>query len=284
MLNATGTGFTGDTSTVELYIANTKQTTKSVSSTEAIFTIVDVASSALNSNMLYFPEGIPENHTLVQSSFNMTPKYVSVTPNSGSIGGSLLNVTAPGVSKSSTVDILASDGSSICANASVASYGVITCKTNPGEITSQVLSIKVDGVTHACVNSDNATCTYAQLAASSFPTSTSTSKTTTTIVFTGTNYDISGFSANASFGGVVADSIVIDSANQVTATFTKGVPVVNSETAPVLTFTSSSTTEEYYSASDSKLANAISVTASSSGLECSFAGGCTYEVTAEGLT
>lgn len=135
-LKAVGTGFTGDTSTVELYIANRKQTTKSVSTTEAIFTIVNVTSSSLNSNKLYFPEGIPENHNLVASTFNITPRYVSVSPNSGSIGGSKLTATVPGVTQSSTVDILGSSGSSICANASVTSYGVITCKTITGELTS----------------------------------------------------------------------------------------------------------------------------------------------------
>lgn len=120
------------------------------------------------------------------------------------------------------------------------------------------------------------------MTASTFPASSSSSKTSTTIVFTGTNYDISGYTATAIFGGIAADSIVVDSASQVTATFTKGVPVVSADTAPVLTFTNGAL--EYYSATSSNLANTISVTASTSGLTCSFAGGCTYEVTAEGLT
>lgn len=41
-LKITGTDFTGDTSTVEFFIDNVKQTTKSVNGTEAIFTITDV--------------------------------------------------------------------------------------------------------------------------------------------------------------------------------------------------------------------------------------------------
>lgn len=43
-LKVTGTGLTGDTKSVELYIANVKQTTTSVSSTEAVFSITNVTS------------------------------------------------------------------------------------------------------------------------------------------------------------------------------------------------------------------------------------------------
>jgi hypothetical protein len=44
LLTVTGTDFTGDTSSVELFIEDKIQTTKSVSTTEAVFTIVDVTS------------------------------------------------------------------------------------------------------------------------------------------------------------------------------------------------------------------------------------------------
>jgi len=40
----------------------------------------------------------------------------------------------------------------------------------------------------------------------------------------------------------------------------------------------------HYATLTAKLGNALSVTASSSGLECSFAGGCDYEITAKGLS
>ena len=46
-----------------------------------------------------------------------------------------------------------------------------------------------------------------------------------------------------------------------------------------------SATANFLDASSSAtLTNAVSVSASTSGLECSFNGGCTYEVTADGLT
>jgi len=48
-LKLNGSDFTGDTSSVELFISNVKQTTKTVSATEAIFTIMNVTGQSLNS-------------------------------------------------------------------------------------------------------------------------------------------------------------------------------------------------------------------------------------------
>ena len=44
-----------------------------------------------------------------------------------------------------------------------------------------------------------------------------------------------------SFGGVKADTVVVDSALQVTATYSKGVPVVAIATSPILSFKKSHT-------------------------------------------
>jgi hypothetical protein len=43
------------------------------------------------------------------------------------------------------------------------------------------------------------------------------------------------------------------------------------------------TTEEVFAESETEMGNDIVITDSSSGLECSFAGGCEYEVTSTGL-
>ena len=47
-----------------------------------------------------------------------------------------------------------------------------------------------------------------------------------TIDFTGTSFIQSGYTANATFGGVFADSVTVNSDTSATATWTKGVPVV----------------------------------------------------------
>jgi hypothetical protein len=58
-VNVTGTDFTGATSDVEFYYANTLQTTTSVSSTEAIITITNVTSQTMTGSNLYFEVGLP---------------------------------------------------------------------------------------------------------------------------------------------------------------------------------------------------------------------------------
>lgn len=40
----------------------------------------------------------------------------------------------------------------------------------------------------------------------------------------------------------------------------------------------------HFAANTAKLANLLAITASTQGLECSFAGGCAYEITAKGLS
>ena len=187
--------------------------------------------------MLYFDVGLPKNHSFIEATFTISPKLVSVSPVSGSVGGSLLTVTVPGATVADTVDILDSTGASICESTEVTSYGVVQCKTLAQEIPSTVLSVSHLGEITPCVNTDTSACTYEQLATSAFPAVESTSLTANTIVFTGTNLDIGDFTASASFFDVEATSVVIDSATQATATFDLGVPVVNGDVYPLLKFT-----------------------------------------------
>jgi len=67
IVTVTGTDFTGDTSTTELQFSNVAQTTTSVSTTEAVFTISDISTQTLVANTLYFDIGLPENYTLVEA-------------------------------------------------------------------------------------------------------------------------------------------------------------------------------------------------------------------------
>ena len=99
---------------------------------------------------------------------------------------------------------------------------------------------------------------------------------------TGTDFDISGFTATVEFAGVIADSVTIDSATQATATFTWGVPIGTG--SPLITFDSDTETySKFWSNGESEYTNALAATDSTSGLACSFAGGCTYTVTAQSL-
>ena len=231
--------------------------------------------------MLYFEQGIPKNHSHIEATFLISPKLVSVTPVSGSVGGTLITLIVPGATISDTIDILDSTGVSICESTTVTAYGVVQCKTLAQEIASTELSITKDGEVSPCVSTDKSVCTYEQLASSAFPAVQSVSKTDSTIVFTGTNFDIADFTHSAFYFNVEATSVVVDSATQATATFDLGVPVANGEVFPFLVFSKDDV--KHYGPSAVALVNDLDVTASMSGLQCSFAGECTYDVTANGL-
>lgn len=75
----------------------------------------------------------------------------------------------------------------------------------------------------------------------------------------------------------------VDSATQVTATWTLGVPVTVNATKPVLSFHESSSSTVFFAIMNAEVTNALTVSSNSQGLTCSFAGGCSYEVAAAGL-
>ena len=108
---------------------------------------------------------------------------------------------------------------------------------------------------------------------------------------TGTNFPTVGYTASVIYKGITSDSATIDSATSITGTFTNGVPVSTTGSTPTIRFTPTSrrmlsaTTANYLEAAGTaELMNIVSVTSSTTGLECSFQGGCTYEVVAAGLT
>jgi hypothetical protein len=81
---------------------------------------------------LFFPVGLPKGHELVRAGFTLTPKFVSMTPNAGTNGSTLVQATVPGVGTSTTgLDLVRGDNDeSICrTDVEVVSYGIIQCWT-----------------------------------------------------------------------------------------------------------------------------------------------------------
>lgn len=105
-----------------------------------------------------------------------------------------------------------------------------------------------------------------------------------TIVFSGTNFFTSGYTGHASYSGVEADVVTIDSATQATAVWTLGLPPTGADEIPQLWFNETSSDVLHYASQSGTLAKTLSITSSTSGLQCSFAGGCLLEVFAEGLS
>lgn len=87
-----GTGFTGTTATTELNVNRRPQTTLSVNSSHAVFKVSDISGWTLYNINLFFDVGFPAGYDTVIKGKNLTlsPRLVSVSPNAGSIGGSLL--------------------------------------------------------------------------------------------------------------------------------------------------------------------------------------------------
>jgi len=265
----------------QLFIDGKSQTLVSASDTETVFSVANSLTSTL-SMKLYFAQGKAIGHEIIDAGLVLQPKLVKITPNTGSVGGTAIVASVPGVGSSqTTVDVLDSTGSSICDKVSVISYGQIECISKRVSITSQLLKVKVGTETFECTDS---ACNYEQAEGGAFPVVSSAVISGTTIVFTGSDFYTSGYTASASFNGVSSDTTEINSATQVTATWTSGVPIVAAATQPELKFTSEGQLKTAFFASAPAIENALQIASSSQDLSCSFAGGCTFEISAPGLT
>jgi hypothetical protein len=115
-----------------------------------------------------------------------------------------------------------------------------------------------------------------------------------TITFTGKNFFTTGYTGKARFNGIVADELTVKDGTTAVAKWNKGIPVTTAVSVPELWFVKSggrrmltTTTEsplEHHATNTLTLENPLKITASTSGLSCSFAGGCNYEVSAKGLS
>jgi hypothetical protein len=102
----------------------------------------------------------------------------------------------------------------------------------------------------------------------------------------GTDFFTTGYDVTAKLSGVSADSVVVaaDGVSAV-ATFNKGVPVTTSPQKPELIFKNQANATSFHSnIGNVTINNAILVTGASANLQCSFAGGCEYEVHSAGLS
>lgn len=109
-----------------------------------IFSITDAPSEVLTGMYIYFDDGYPKDHHILTNATSaaedliMTPELVSLSPSTGSIAGTRLEITAPGVTVSSTVDVVDASGESVCESVTVEEYGKIACMTKAQEIDSEL--------------------------------------------------------------------------------------------------------------------------------------------------
>ena len=246
VLTLEGSGFGEDTDAVELYIDGALQTVVSCADTVATFTLGGMLDETSSNVQVYFPDGLPTGYTEV-ASLTVAPTLVSVSPATGSSGGTLLTITGTGFGTATEgVNLLqGAGGTEICDEVNITGYGTFTCLTKAMEIQStDEIFLKTATGEYACGNTLAAEeCSYEQLDASSPSVSAATISSSSTITVTGADFPTSGLHAVVLFQGMESDSAVIDDATQLTATFEHGIPAAENAAAPSVRFVASSTGE-----------------------------------------
>jgi len=169
VVTLTGTGFPTDTAAVELMIDDVKQTTLTSTETTVTFSIDHMLDETSANVQVYFPDGFATGYADFKS-VTVTPTLVSISPSSGSAGGTLLTVTGTGFGESTQgLGLVLESGDDICEEVKATGYGTFTCMTKVMEIESTaVLQLKSATGSYACGNTINAAeCSYEQLNASS---------------------------------------------------------------------------------------------------------------------
>jgi hypothetical protein len=157
--------------------------------------------------------------------------------------------------------------------------------TNPFVASGAMAIIEGASTSHSCVNTVATECSFNQ-AQTGYPNITAVAKTAGTLTFTGTGFFANSYNVTAKLSGVEAESVTVaqDGLSAV-ATFSKGVPVTTSPQKPQLYFTNQANATVFHSnIGNVTVNNSILITAASANLQCSFAGGCEYEVHAAGLS
>jgi hypothetical protein len=206
------------------------------------------------------------------------PALLSIDPAVGSSGGSRISVVGSGFGTATTGLNIAADGVELCASVNIASYGTFDCYTNAIEVAvGATITVTLNGVESTdsfvasdCIYSQNETITVSAVATSG-----------NTVTFIGTGF-LSAYTASASIGGISADSVTVTNETSATASWTTtGIPGIDA--TPVLQFTHSTGNYSHYATVSATFSKTHNVTATTSSLSCSFAGGCTYAIESEGL-
>lgn len=281
-ISISGTGFTGTTSTTQLYLDETLLSITSLTPTSLTATVTSISDVSSTDLKLYFPEGIPEGNDLIAAGVTFTPQLVSVSPNVGSPAGSVITATVKGVGVDTTGLKLYYGSTELCSSITIVDYGKIQCVTKAVAINSATaVTVKLGSTSYQCVNSDTTQCQYSTSA--SMPAVSAASIVSGQYIsLTGTNFFTSGYTAKVRYAGVYADSVSIDSATGVVASFTKGVPFQGIAVKPELSFVKPSG-ETHFASVTATLSN-LPPTLTTAATTCSFAGGCQLTLNTQGLS
>ena len=178
---------------------------------------------------VYFADGLPSGYDSFDTA-TIVPTLVSVSPSTGSSGGTLLTVTGTGFGTKNCCDDLnlesATSGSDICDEVNITGYGTFTCLTKAMEISSSdTIDLKISGETYACGNADNTACSFELLDSSSPTLEFVNIQNAASLMIEGSSFPTSDYDVVAIFMGIESSSGVISSEQIIEVTFDKGVPV-----------------------------------------------------------
>ena len=295
-----GTGLGTDTTAIEFYVDGVAQTVLTAADTTATIMISEMLDETSSDVQIYFADGLPTGYADYLS-VTVVPTFVSISPATGSSGGTLITVTGTGFGTSTEGVNLTHEisGTDICEEVNMTGYGTFTCLTTAMEIvTGDSITLKTTSGSYSCGNTETPDeCNFEQLDSSSPVVTAATLDSSSTITVTGTAFPTSDYDVIVLFKGVESSSAVIDSDTSITATFSNGIPVSDTADSPSVRFVPTETRirrrlmslvdadlQLIAIASDVTVSNTLSVTDSTNGLSCSFQGGCSYSVSAVGLT
>ena len=138
IVTASGTGFpAGDITGTTLYLDGVMQETLDVTDSQATFAVTDALDSVTTNARFYFADGLPTNFDS-KSFIEMEPSLVSISPSTGSSGGTLITVTGAGFGVNTIGLNLAiyGDSDTICEEVTITGYGSFTCLTKEMQISA----------------------------------------------------------------------------------------------------------------------------------------------------
>lgn len=114
--------------TLEIIIDGFSQTLESSTSSEAVFSLIALNGVSTTDVISYSAEGYPEGSEIAVS-IDLAPALLMIDPQTGSSGGSKLNVVGSGFGTQTVGLNLQNDGADICESVDIYEYGKFYCNT-----------------------------------------------------------------------------------------------------------------------------------------------------------
>ena len=274
----TGTGLS---ETAELWIDGEEMTFDSLTETEAIFTITYIEAVSSEDVQVYFADGSSEESAIY--SISVVPSLLTVSPSTGSAGGTLIHVTGSGFGPlTEGLNLVrTSSSTNLCETVTITGYGEFDCLTVTGVVEETDL---LNLVSSAGLISpvDAANVVYSQ---SETMTVTAVEHSANSIVFTGTGFPTTGYTASGSYNSVTSSTFEVTSETSATIIFAEGGVPIGTDLVATIWFTSDSDSSILYPtmADTILLTVELVIESSTTDLTCSFNGGCAYTITGSGL-